>query len=220
MSRNGPLFSTETVEYMHDGAVETEIETLKTADPDVNRIFDSVPSVLGLSSLDAATGTGAFGVSVRGSLTEAVVPHEAPAGTQPIEAYTSSLALIGYQSGNTHVAAGAARLVAEPDLGDSNRSISRTILLETTDYRSVVERTVEDGVLVVVDGWWDALRDCLVNRCAGECTNAALECPPASWPVYLACLAGRCGGCLAGCVACATCDCGWLCRVAFGCCHQ
>ncbi|SEC96234.1 hypothetical protein SAMN05216532_2943 [Streptomyces sp. 2231.1] len=220
MSRNGPLFRNQTVEYMRDSAVETEIAEHKTANPDVGRIFDAVPSVLGLSSLDAANGTGAFGVTVRAELAEAMVPQEAPPGTQPIEAYTSSLVLLGYQSGDSHVAAGVARMVAGPELGDPNRRISRPILLETSDYRTVVERTVTDGALVVVDGWWDALRDCLVGRCAGECTNAALECPPASWPVYLACLAGRCGGCLAGCVGCATCDCGWLCRVAFGCCHQ
>ncbi|MFE5213495.1 MULTISPECIES: hypothetical protein [unclassified Streptomyces] len=220
MTRSGPLFRSQTVEFRPDSAVGEEIANLRASHSDVGRIFDAVPSVLGLTSLEAANETGAFGVTVRAELTEAMVPHDAPAGSQPITSYLTSLSLVGWQAGDTHVAAGLARMIAEPVEGGGNRTIDRTVLLETTDYRRIVERTVQDGTVVVVDGWWDALRDCLVNRCAGECTNAALECPPASWPVYLACLAGRCGGCLAGCVGCATCDCGWLCRVAFGCCHQ
>jgi hypothetical protein len=102
----------------------------------------------------------------------------------------------------------------------TNETIEHISLeMAQSDFDRMIERQVENGALVVVDGWWDRFRGCL-GGCGGVCLAALGSCVGAgALPAILGCLAIRCGGCAAKCAACATCDCSWWCRWAAGCCQ-
>lgn len=75
--------------------------------------------------------------------------------------------------------------------------------------------------LELADGFWDAFRGCLSDRCGSVCLGALATClPMGALPAVLGCLAVTCGGCAARCAACVACDCGWLCSAVVGCCHS
>ncbi|MFD9817156.1 hypothetical protein [Streptomyces sp. NPDC059080] len=150
------------------------------------------------------------------------VPQEvASPPAQEVLSIQSSLIVQSRTVGDQQVAECVATTQGTP----AGLSQDRVFLLTTTNdhFLTGVEEHVtgSGGQLVTVDGWWDALTSCLTSSdCGDQCVSAALTCPPATWAVYLACLAGRCGLCVVKCAACATCDCTWWCRVAAGCCNN
>ena len=87
------------------------------------------------------------------------------------------------------------------------------------NFMAVQEQTITEGRIVAVDGWWDRLLGCLQRDCGSVCIGATISCPKVNWAAFLVCLAGRCGGCVIKCAACATCDCSWWCKWAAGCCE-
>ncbi len=77
------------------------------------------------------------------------------------------------------------------------------------------------GKMVATNSWWTRLKDCIKGKCSGPCKDALTGCLGSGGIAsYLACLAVKCGGCSAKCVACATCRCRWWCKWATGCCRD
>jgi hypothetical protein len=62
------------------------------------------------------------------------------------------------------------------------------------------------------------LINCVRGTCASVCLGSLTACAGV-FPVYLKCVAVACGGCALKCGACATCDCGFWCKWAVGCCR-
>ncbi|MFF9480631.1 hypothetical protein [Streptomyces sp. NPDC014733] len=191
--------------------------------PEVSRTHSALVDHLGLSSAAELSDPQHFGTSGTFKLSSAVpVPQEvANPPAQEVLTIESSLTVQSHTAQDQQVAECVASLVGSP----AGLRVDRVFTLSTTSdqFVSGVKEHVtgSSGQLVTVDGWWDALKSCLSSSdCGGQCITAALTCPPATWAVYLACLAGRCGLCVVKCAACATCDCTWWCRIGAGCCNN
>jgi hypothetical protein len=87
------------------------------------------------------------------------------------------------------------------------------------NFSQAREFTVEDGEVVEADSWWSAWTGCLGRDCASTCLGALVACT-GTWAAYLWCVVAACGGCVLKCTGCATCNCGWWCRWAVGCCSH
>ncbi|GAA3162796.1 MULTISPECIES: hypothetical protein [Streptomyces] len=196
---------------------------LAGGNPEVARMHSALLDRLGLSSADDLPTPQHFGTSGTFKLSSAVpVPPEVTTPpAQEVREIESSLLVQSHTVEDQQVAECVATVKGNP----AGISVDHVFVLTTTTENfltGVTEHvTGSDGQLAVVDGWWDALKSCLSSSdCGGQCITAALTCPPATWAVYLACLAGRCGLCVVKCAACATCDCTWWCRIAAGCCNN
>ncbi|QLH23604.1 hypothetical protein [Streptomyces sp. Rer75] len=182
----------------------------------------ALPGRLGVSSVEDLPEPQFFGTTGRFVLDGSVPQPEELSGTAgEVHTIESGLIVQSRSAGNRQVAACVATTRGIP----SGVSHDYVFVLDTTSDQflaGVNELTPDaDGHLVTRDGWWEALTSCFGSSdCGSTCLSAALTCPPAGWAVYLACLAGRCGGCVVSCAACATCDCTWWCRPAVGCCNN
>lgn len=191
--------------------------------PQVSEMRDALLGRLGVSADADLPEPQFFGVSGTFHLDGPVpVPKEVDnPPTQEVNTIQSGLIVQSRAIGDRQVAECVATTQGLP----AGLSHDYVFTLDTTtdNFLTGVKEltTASGGRLVTVDGWWDALTSCLTSSdCGGQCVSAALTCPPATWAVYLACLAGRCGLCVVKCAACATCDCTWWCRIAAGCCNN
>ena len=87
------------------------------------------------------------------------------------------------------------------------------------DFSRAREFAVEDNEIVDANSWWTAWTGCLGRDCASTCLNSLTSCS-GTWTAYLWCIVAACGPCVLKCTGCATCNCGWWCRWAAGCCSQ
>jgi hypothetical protein len=87
------------------------------------------------------------------------------------------------------------------------------------NFHQTREYKVEDDQVVAAHSWWSAWTGCLNRDCASTCLNSLLSCT-GTWAAYLWCVTAACGGCVAKCTGCATCNCSWWCQWAAGCCAQ
>jgi hypothetical protein len=103
--------------------------------------------------------------------------------------------------------------------GDNEETYEMLLEAPGGNFRQTREYTIKDDQLVEAHSWWSAWTGCLNRDCASTCLNALWSCT-GTWTDYFWCVVSRCGGCVLTCSACATCDCGWWCRWAAGCCSQ
>lgn len=103
------------------------------------------------------------------------------------------------------------------------------VLIGDPKSENVVEFTVEGGVVkeVVPDvvrghcgGWWCCFKERVKEKCPSTCISALTTCPTTSWPIYIACVIARCGGCVTKAMLCCSCDCRWWCKWGVGCCNK
>jgi hypothetical protein len=87
------------------------------------------------------------------------------------------------------------------------------------NFRQTREYKIDNDQVVEAHSWWSAWTGCLSRDCASTCLNSLWACT-GTWTAYLWCVTAACGGCVAKCTGCATCDCSWWCRWAAGCCSQ
>ncbi len=92
------------------------------------------------------------------------------------------------------------------------------------NIEKIVEMKFDPSTARVVptNSWFTRLKNCIRGKCGSACKDALTGCLGAGAGgivAYLGCLAVKCGGCSARCVACATCNCRFWCRWATGCCE-
>lgn len=114
---------------------------------------------------------------------------------------------------NTHGA------VAVASLSDGETTVDYHFTLETPGDNPFQTRefTWDDGHVVPAQSWWSRFVNCVRSR-TGCGWDRVFQCWEGSWVRFLWCMVRRCGGGIGKCAACATCDCGWWCKWAAGCC--
>ncbi|GAA2603448.1 hypothetical protein [Streptomyces tubercidicus] len=218
MSATLPPIAHEAITYFPPRQVERELESLRSTNSDIATLFAALPERLGTDDITRAS-EGSFGYSLTSSLTSPLAP---PEGVDDHRGSVNELdfhwMFNAYSAGTDQLAVGA--VIVRANGGEYENIYALTLEAPNQNYTAVTETTVQGGTLRVVDGWWDALTGCLGRDCGSVCLGAAISCPKVNWIAFLACLAGRCGGCIVKCAACATCDCSWWCKWAAGCCNQ
>lgn len=210
-----PYVVSETTEIITGEHAAAQFAQLSQKNSDLSQLDAAVSLLLGgTPDEEEAMPVGVHSTSV---LNTPVQIAESKTETNTVE----SLFIMKAQSrGNTEVAR------CSTFLRGGTHQEGETFLLKATagGYLDQVDEFVlspqGDGRVMPRDGWWNRLTGCLSREsCGSTCLNAAITCPKVTWPAFLICLAGRCGGCIVKCAACATCDCGFWCKWATGCCN-
>lgn len=204
-----PIIVAERIELIDSANVAPQLQRLGQMRTGLDRVIRGAEEA-GFTAIQESN----FGYRVTVEAASEIMPPSDAVPGPGVSSLTHEILLQGYTRGDDQAAAGTVTVTAGTYTADYN------LLLEAPggDINRMLERTVQDNELVLVDGWWDTFRGCLGN-CGGVCLAAFLSCIGArTIPAILACLAIRCGGCAARCAACATCDCRWSCRWGVGCC--
>ncbi|MCP2163923.1 hypothetical protein [Goodfellowiella coeruleoviolacea] len=212
---NIPYVKSETMEIVPEQQAAAEFAGLTKDFPQLTHLRAAVPVLLG-TSIEAAESRP-FGLRSQSTLSSAV-----PVGSSEVENVNSAFIVQSLTNGSTQLALCATIIKGQP----AGETLGEVFALRTTtggQLDQVEEFTPEptaEGKVVLRDGWWNRLTTCLSREnCGTTCLNAALTCPKVNWAVFLGCLAGRCGGCIVKCAACATCDCSFWCKFVAGCCN-
>ncbi|MEU1935053.1 hypothetical protein ACH49O_19090 [Streptomyces coeruleorubidus] len=216
MAQNLPPIAEERITYIGPRHVERELESLRATNSDIATLFDYLPTRLGTDDV-ARASEGAFGYSLTSTLSSPLAPPEGE-DRGAVNELDFRWMVNGYSEGDDQLAIGA--VIVRANGGEYENVYALSLEAPNGNFTSVTESTVRGGRITEVDGWWDALTGCLGRDCGSVCLGAAISCPKINWIAFLACLAGRCGGCVVKCAACATCDCSWWCKWAAGCCNH
>ena len=209
----------EKIEFLPPASVASTFATLLRADQEIKAIDVNLASkglVAGTGDISywgvkAAYGTGADQVTV----------------TMVLRSYSPKFTIYTPVPQKTDAYAAAQVTVSGQGRSDT---YSFSLLAPKGDFSKSSEwKVVDPATLDVLNlsvspafSWWSCVWSYLRNKCAGICAAAAVHCvaTSATWPAYLACVAGPCGGCLTKALVCCTCNCRWWCKWACGCCHR
>jgi hypothetical protein len=156
----------------------------------------------------------AFGIRVRSTATADVRPPRGEPGA-PVRTVEFELAGQSFSRGDDEGA------LATAVVRGGRNELAYHFLLEAPggNFQQAREFAVENDAVVEALSWWTAWTGCLSRDCASTCLGSLLSCA-GTWAAYFWCVVAACGGCVLKCAGCATCDCGWWCRWAAGCCSQ
>ncbi len=209
-----PSVAAETTEYLDPAATKAALGAHMRARPSLEALANEAAR-LGYRPREEDEQFFGYRHSFR-----AARPVRPPAGAtaaEPVEAVEVEVLL---QSHSKPDSTDQAAIVTLSIKGGGN-SESYDLLLEAPggSFHNYREFTASGVTVQEAESWWSAFVSCLDSNCWWPCLSALWQCT-GTWAAYLACLAARCGGCVGRCLTCATCNCGWWCSWASGCCRQ
>jgi len=116
--------------------------------------------------------------------------------------------------------AGAIGVITLKASSGESETYNFSLIAPNGDFNKFTEHYADkNNKIVKTNSWSSRWYACAKSKCVSSCLGALTTCPKSSWTVFLACVAVRCGGCVAKCVACASCNCSFWCKWAAGCCR-
>jgi hypothetical protein len=204
------LVANQTVELLDpvDGAQELErLSRFRRGLAEVLREVDR----RGYRPLDGQL----LGYRITATAREEVTPPSYVNDGRGVREVSFEFLLQSYSRGDDQAAAGTMTVTA----GEYTEEYNVILEAPRGDFMRVREYAYVDGSVVEVDGWWDRFNGCLGRSCGSACLGAVVTCAKDSFWTFLLCVVAKCGLCIAGCFACATCNCHWICSWLFGCCQ-
>lgn len=209
-----PPIDQETYEMLDGRRVKEDFKSRSQSRPKLKKLSEEARG-RGYQPLEDADEAFGFRYSVKAS--KDMRPRAQAQAGAPVRNIEFEMLLQPFSKGNSNDKAAVATTTVKA--GEEVATYEMLLEAPNGDFRQPREFIVEGDEIVEAESWWTAFTGCLSNNCASACLTALWACS-GTWAAYLWCLVWRCGGCVLKCVGCASCNCGWWCGWAVGCCRN